>query len=265
VTTSDHPGPIALQRYWDDRAQRFAGVGDGLAAVCSYGMPSFYNGYIQLTQRAALRHWLRPPPGTTVLEIGCGVGRWSRQLAVAGARVTGVDLSSHMIAEAGRRAAATGVSALCEFIEGDAAQLDLGRRFDRILCVTVLQHIVHPDRMQAALDSMRRHLAPGGRLVLLEAAPSAPDHRCDSGTFIARPESCYRTAFASAGLRCLTTSGVDPLPLKSRLLPRYRALPPSVATTALFGITLVSLPFDVMLAPLMPTRSWHKVFVLTAA
>ena len=29
--------------YWEQRACRFASQGDGLAAVCSYGMPAFYN------------------------------------------------------------------------------------------------------------------------------------------------------------------------------------------------------------------------------
>jgi SAM-dependent methyltransferase len=39
-----------------------------------------------------------------VLDVGCGVGRWSRFLAARGAQVLGVDLSPTMIAQAaGRR------------------------------------------------------------------------------------------------------------------------------------------------------------------
>src|SRR5262249_20788728 len=124
--------------YWEARARRFAARGAGLRAVCSYGMPWFYNGYIHLTQTAALRRWLRTTPDAWVLEVGCGVGRWSRVLARSGASVVGVDLASTMIAEARRRARADGVSDCCEFVTADVADLDLGVQFDLIVCVTVL-------------------------------------------------------------------------------------------------------------------------------
>src|ERR1700757_5491795 len=87
-------------RYWEDRARRFAAEGEGLPAVCSYGMPEFYNRMIHFNQQLALAPWLRVSPGTRVLDVGCGVGRWSRVLASRGAIVTGVDLSPTMIAEA---------------------------------------------------------------------------------------------------------------------------------------------------------------------
>ena len=93
-----HYRPLA---YWEDRAQRFAGEREGLAAVCSYGMPEFYNRVIDWEQRLALAPWLRVPAATRVLDVGCGVGRWSRLLAGRGADVLGVDLSPTMIAQAG--------------------------------------------------------------------------------------------------------------------------------------------------------------------
>ena len=96
--------------YWEDRARRFAGDGEGLAAVCAYGMPEFYNRAIHLEQRLALEPWLNVAAGTRVLDVGCGVGRWSRLLAARGAEVLGVDLSPTMIAQARRRAAADGVA-----------------------------------------------------------------------------------------------------------------------------------------------------------
>ncbi len=50
MTVRGVPAPQLYQpsAYWEDRAQRFAGEGAGLAAVCAYGMPEFYNRAIQL-------------------------------------------------------------------------------------------------------------------------------------------------------------------------------------------------------------------------
>src|SRR4029077_5033326 len=59
--TSSCPSPTAASRYWEARAGGFATEAHALGGVCSYGMPLFYTRYIHLTQRAALRQWLRPP------------------------------------------------------------------------------------------------------------------------------------------------------------------------------------------------------------
>ena len=253
---------VPASTYWETRARRFAGDGRGLRAVCSYGMPAFYNEYIHLVQASALGPWLRVPAGLRVLEVGCGVGRWSRRLAASGAQVTGIDLAPAMLAEARRRALAEGVANRCEFLQCDASELSLERRFDLILCVTVLQHILDAERMQTALDRMSAHLAPGGRIVLLEAAPSSSDTRCDSPVFTARHEDVFHEAFARARLRCLAIRGVDPLPLKTRFLPFYTRLPRALALVALAGISAVSLPYDLLLGRRLPDHSWHKVFVL---
>src|SRR5579871_5080303 len=117
MTVRGVPAPRLYRpsRYWEERARRFAGEGAGLAAVCAYGMPEFYNRVIHLEQRLALHPWLRVGAGKRVLDVGCGVGRWSRLLAARGAQVTGVDLSPTMIAESQRRAAAEGVADRCQF------------------------------------------------------------------------------------------------------------------------------------------------------
>lgn len=255
--------PPAL--YWEERARRYAGSGDGLQAVCSYGMPAFYNVAIDMTQRLALDPWLAVPPRTGVLDVACGVGRWSRLLARRGARVTGVDLAPTMVEEARRRAERDGVASNCRFLQADLAELDLGARFPLVLGVTVLQHIMDPTRFQAAVERLARHLAPGGRAVLLEAAPSHPTARWDSVTFTARTEADYRGAFERAGLRCVRVTGVDPMPLKIRFLPRYRSLPRPAAIGGLAALTALTLPIELLLGRSWVSSSWHKVFVLERA
>src|SRR6202008_128248 len=68
--------PDWARSYWEARAGRCARIEDGLPAVCSYGMPRFYNAYIQATQRRALAPFVRVGAGDRVLDVGCGVGRW---------------------------------------------------------------------------------------------------------------------------------------------------------------------------------------------
>jgi 2-polyprenyl-3-methyl-5-hydroxy-6-metoxy-1,4-benzoquinol methylase len=248
--------------YWEERARRYAGDGPGLRAVCSYGMPAFYNQAIHLSQRLALSPWLGLTPGTAALDVGCGVGRWSRLLARRGAEVTGVDLSATMVDEARRRARAEGLEPRCRFLREDLAELDLGRRFELIVGVTVLQHILDPRRLRAAVERLALHLAPGGRCVLIESAPDRASTRCDSATFRARPREEYLSLFTGAGLRCVAVTGVDPSPFRILFLPHHRRLPPYLAVPLLVIVTALSLPIDAVFGRRWVRRSWHKVFVL---
>lgn len=252
-------------RYWEDRAQRFAAQGAGLAAVCSYGMPELYNRMIHRSQQLALEPWLDVRPGLRALDVGCGVGRWSSLLAARGARVTGMDLSATMIAEAQRRARANGVDERCRFLVQDLAALDAGGQFDLVLGVTVLQHILDADALRAAVERMTSHLAPGGRMVLLEAAPARIARHCDTSVFRARHRSVYLDLFAAAGLEVQAITGVDPAPFKTWLLPHIRRLPRALALAAIGAVTMLSAPIDLPLGRRLTEQSWHAVFVLQHA
>lgn len=258
------PAPKVYQPnlYWEARAQRFAAEREGLAAVCAYGMPEFYNRAIHLQQHMALSPWLEVPPGTRVLDVGCGVGRWSRMLATQGAEVTGVDLSPTMIAEAQRRAAAQGVAARCRFRVQDLAELEVGETFDLIVGVTVLQHILDLHALKAALASMRAHLRPGGRMVLLEAAPMKPVSRCDSTVFRARPRDVYLGLFRETGLSLRALTGVDPAPFRRLLLPHIGRLPRTLGLALTSLATAVSVPIDALIGRRALKQSWHAVFIL---
>lgn len=262
--------PASAAVYWERRAQRFAAHGEGLAAVCSYGMPQFYNRMIQLTQRLALAPWLRVHNGQSALDVGCGVGRWSGLLAAGGAQVTGIDLSPTMIAIAQERARAAGLQHRCRFEVRDIARLADTRaadseRYDLVLAVTVLQHILEPQALQRALSAMIARLAPGGWLVLLEAAPVHATRRCDSTIFTARSRSDYLALFASFGLRLRGVRGVDPAPFKTWLLPHLRRLPQALRLTALALVCAVSLPIDALFGRCAARYSWHALFVLQRA
>jgi SAM-dependent methyltransferase len=98
-----------------------------------------------------------------VLEVACGTGRVTIPVAKAGIRVTGLDLSPHMLAIA--RSKADGLPV--DFVQGDMTDFRLGRKF-RLIFIPFrsFQAMLTPDEQRRCLRSVRRHLAPGGRLIL---------------------------------------------------------------------------------------------------
>jgi SAM-dependent methyltransferase len=86
------------------------------------------------------------PEGASVLELGCGTGRITRQLVRLGYRVTAVDESAEMLAHV-RDA---------EAVQAQIEGLELGRRFDAVLLASNLVN-AEPGRRHAFLEACRRH------------------------------------------------------------------------------------------------------------
>src|SRR5947207_5997641 len=100
------------------------------------------------------------------LDVGCGTGFLSLELAGRGHRVTGVDFAPQMLAEA-RRKAASEQSLTVRFEEGDAEALQFSdASFDLVITRHVLWTLPHPE---AALDEWIRVLRPGGRLAVIDS------------------------------------------------------------------------------------------------
>jgi 2-polyprenyl-3-methyl-5-hydroxy-6-metoxy-1,4-benzoquinol methylase len=76
---------------------------------------------------------LKIPKGGLILDIGCGTGRHSIELAKRGYKVTGVDLSSGMLAQAKKFANESGVEV--EWIKADATKFKSKRKFDATICL----------------------------------------------------------------------------------------------------------------------------------
>jgi ubiquinone/menaquinone biosynthesis C-methylase UbiE len=104
-------------------------------------------------------------PALDALDVGSGTGFLAFELAARGHRVVGVDFALAMIAEARRKAAASGVR--IEFEEADAERLPFAAgSFDLLMSRHLLWTLPHPE---AAIDEWIRVLRPGGRLVVIDS------------------------------------------------------------------------------------------------
>jgi SAM-dependent methyltransferase len=98
--------------------------------------------------------------GTVVLDAGCGMGRYVRVAAEAGAKVVGLDLSE---ATRAARELTTGLDDVL-ILRGDLLRPPLGSgSFDHIYSIGVLDHTPDPRR---AFLSIAALLKPGGRIAV---------------------------------------------------------------------------------------------------
>ncbi len=104
-----------------------------------------------------------------VLEIGCGTGRVLIPTARTGIEIVGLDASPSMLAVCREhlRAEPDPVQRRVELVEGDMRAFDLRRSFTLVtIPFRPFQHLTTVDDQLACLVSVRRHLVPGGRLIL---------------------------------------------------------------------------------------------------
>ncbi len=128
---------------------------DKVAESYSRMITSGVGGAMKRQEICCLMNLLSPRKGESVLDVGCGSGFYGKLIDQAGAKVLCVDISSKMI-DIVRNA---GLDAEVRNVES----LELGRRFDKILCAGPLEFCRQPAN---ALVNLRRHLHSDGYLVL---------------------------------------------------------------------------------------------------
>lgn len=107
-----------VQRHFEDDARRFDAIYEPEKGLFAGLVDNFWRGVVQRRLDLNLR-LLDPLEGKSVLDVGCGSGRFCIAYAVRGAaRVVGVDFAAAMIEIARDAAARQGVADRCDFRVG---------------------------------------------------------------------------------------------------------------------------------------------------
>lgn len=122
---------------------------------------------IYQTRQTAVLDWitqLKLPPSSQILEIGCGAGVLTSELACAGYRVEAVDAVPAMVQLTRKNAVENGVAGRVTASLADAHALSFPEgRFDLVIAIGVIPWLHDEAR---GLSEMRRVLKPGGSLIV---------------------------------------------------------------------------------------------------
>jgi len=141
------------------------------------------------TLSSLLHHDTTYPPGSRVLEAGCGVGSQTVFLAANSpeANITSIDVSEASLAEARNKTSQRGFSNVL-FRQADIFNLPFEKEsFDHIFICFVLEHLPKPE---SALSALKEVLKTGGTITVIEG---------DHGSAYFHPDS----EFARKAIQCL--------------------------------------------------------------
>ena len=107
-----------------------------------------------------------------VLELGSGTGRISVPIGKSGFEITGIDISGEMVKVANIKAMNAQISETCHFHQGDMRTFELKEQFGLIIMpFRSFQSMLTVENQQKALSNIKKHLQPGGVLVMDLVAP----------------------------------------------------------------------------------------------
>ena len=106
--------------------------------------------------------------GLYVLDVGSGQGINAVEMALLGARVTGVELCPGLVEESRSLAIMNEVEDRCQFILSEATEYHFGEEtYDVVLIDNVLHHIPSGE-FTPLFAKLNRGLKPGGRFIIRE-------------------------------------------------------------------------------------------------
>ena len=128
-------------------------------------------------------------PIHTVLDLACGTGSLSCELARRGYEVIGADASAEMLAVAAEKAREISEEPPI-FLHQAAESLDLYGTVDACICCLDSINYVHPEALMACFQNVYLFLEPGG-LFLFDIRPPCALRAMDGQVFFDEREDLY--------------------------------------------------------------------------
>lgn len=202
---------------------------DGIAAHYDGAIPEHVAAHYRRKRVGQVR--ALAPPGSTVLDSGCGTGTLASAMRDVGYDVYGVDASVGMLAQMG--AAGRGLP-VAGFMERLPIASD---SFDLAITVATLHHITDPERVAQSLAELCRVVRPGGCVVVWDHNPKNPYWPYlmkripqDTGDERLVPQEEIVTALLAGG-------GVEITTKRSGLVPEF--VPPALMPLAMIAEAIV--------------------------
>jgi len=201
--------------------RRFRAESERWDAIYSEGGGWIARGWDRLTRSNVRRRFARTFAvagelgGRTVLDLGCGSGRYLIEAAHRGAaRVVGVDFAPEMIALARRLAAGAPRGEVISLECADVLAFDPGERFDLVVANGLFDYVADSARLLARAARLTRGL-------LVASFPDARAPRAVPRALYWRLRGVGVRLFSRAGIaRLAERSGLEPLAIE-KLGPIY--------------------------------------------
>lgn len=115
--------------------------------------------------------WAAREFGDPILDLGCGTGRVSLNLAKFGFDVTGLDLSPQLLLEAQSKALKNGLKV--KFVCGNMSEFSLSKKFPLIITTGfAIAHLYSPDQLYNHFLCIKRHLTTEGIYIFSHLNPN---------------------------------------------------------------------------------------------
>ncbi len=134
----------------------------GLAPIYDFVMRHVdYQGWVDYLEQIVSR---LKPPGRRTLELACGTGNLTLELARRGYKVVGTDISEPMLEVARQKANLTDVP--LSFRQMDMRHIDIAGHFDIVLCLyDSINYLMEKQDIEKTFRDVHSVLSPGGIFV----------------------------------------------------------------------------------------------------
>lgn len=101
------------------------------------------------------------PHAAKILDVACGTGEHACHLAELGFQVDGVDIEPGFVELAATKNPGG------SFVQGDMIDLNLGHRYDVVLCLfSSIGYVKSVENLHRAVESLARHVSPDGIVIV---------------------------------------------------------------------------------------------------